>query len=99
MGELREKIAQIVYDAFGEGEDTYLQAADNILALIRKELLDPEVAWGISDELFLHGFDDDIREVDNIPPIAIGVVIGHLFDQCSTCAEGEVRKVLRSEKG
>jgi hypothetical protein len=94
---LRDAIAQIAYDAFGEGEDTYTKAADAILALVREKLLDPELAEDIASEMFLHGYGDELTKADTVPPIALGTVIGHLFGECHVCAEGEVRKRLAEQ--
>lgn len=57
-------------------------------ATLRNKLLDPDLVFGIETELFMHGHED----VDDIPALAIGVVIGHLLDECHICAAGDVRK-------
>lgn len=81
--------------------DTEVMACDYVIFAIehlyREALFDPEVAHDIADEMFLHGHEGDLREVDTVPPIAIGAVMGRLFGECSTCAEGEVRQRLRAD--
>lgn len=71
------------------------ETADAILAGVRAALLYPEIADDIASEMFLHGYEGELTQRDTVAPIALGVVIGHLFGECPTCAEGEVRRVIR----
>lgn len=72
----------------------FAEGVHDALAVMREKLLDPDLAHTIAGEMFMHGYEGDLAEATTVPPIAIGAVIGHLFGECHTCAEHEVRRAL-----